>query len=522
MAYPRSAFRCTACPSLGRIAAVSAALLTFTVRPALADMAPRSPPAQKTQNAAPPSALEAAPLLIRLEAVQGALEQANTALRGATVNTHGGFVEKARADVALALAAAKAALELVHAHPSDGAPAGPASNLLATTLAHLNDISPTAGNPQPNMFRALAGLKAALEAMPPVADGALGGEREKIIASAAQAADDVIAGIRFADGGRTQNPGPVNRGNGPNAPLVFADPPPVETAQDRLAALQTALQTARLALKSAPTGSPDGFVEATAANVQLALADVDNALAYLRAHPEANILPDDEVRVAVPGLDPPGGSANLTQQRVISNYPTLAAAESALQSGLRSFLNGPEPARTRGRGGRGIGLYGNPGGGGPVMGTLGGFRDQIIRHVGRADVGLMAGVNAWARPPPVPPESAENAVFPLDAQPGAISGVVLDSVGEPVANVLIGFRAARTQDLPLYANGIYREGEPATLTDVHGAFTITGLPPGTYIITASLFGARGGWTMSGSQQPVGVEPAAETRLVSPLKLSSNP
>jgi hypothetical protein len=134
---------------------------------------------------------------LRLDPVLLALDQAAEALGGATVNTHGGFVEKGRADLAQARAAATAALDFTLTHPVFGEQPAPVSPALNATLAKLNGVS-RAGNSQPNMYETLAGLKAALESLRTIPGGDLGGARDDIIAGVARTTDDVIAGIEYA------------------------------------------------------------------------------------------------------------------------------------------------------------------------------------------------------------------------------------------------------------------------------------------------------------------------------------
>jgi hypothetical protein len=81
-------------------------------------------------------------------------------------------------------------------------------------------------------------------------------------------------------------------------------------------------------------------------------------------------------------------------------------------------------------------------------------------------------------------------------------------------------QAAIESQSQLRPTGTYPAGIPTTIADVNGKFTIPDLPPGTYIITAGLVGARGGWSIEGSVQPVEVKEGAETILPKPIKLLS--
>ncbi len=156
---------------------------------------------------------------IRLAAVRMALDQAATTLHEATVATHGGFVEKGLEDLAQALSATDAALELARNHPDSGALPAPASPAADAALIRIDAMRQPAPAVQPSMYRTLAALKAALVALQTVPGGDLGGAREKLITSMAQAADDIINGIQFV-----QFPDRVPpSGRGPAASAPFVD-----------------------------------------------------------------------------------------------------------------------------------------------------------------------------------------------------------------------------------------------------------------------------------------------------------
>ncbi len=363
---------------------------------------------------------------------------------------------------------------------------------------------------------------------------------------------------------KVPRPDTVQTAPRPPTPIAFADAPPPSTASQRLLALQAALQTALEALKPAPTDPADGFVQKAAGEVRQSLDDATAALAYVHAHPEADRLPADAVRPAGPDLDGlpwinnnfgEFGDQDEITARVKAAYPTLAVAMRAMFAGFRSFLIGGPPVPASTDEARRV-FSGSAAGDGPVIGDLGGCRDQIMQHLGRALLVVNAGVNAFARPPGAgPPGAGEESTPPAqvsDPRPGSISGVVLDGDGDPVANALISLDSA-AGDAGAYGHNLVQRGGggvPVTLSDAHGAFTIPNLPPGTYVVNGVLGGTHGAtesrWKISGAvgvnggdrvfiapgsgspepgspdnssaDKPVEVKAGAETKLTQPLRL----
>jgi hypothetical protein len=183
---------------------------------ASADGAPR-PPAYVTTQPPAPLTNPAATAQGRLDAIQKALGQVQDSLAKATTTNHGGFVEKARDDVKLALADVNDASAYVKAHPEiNTLPAGPAS-ATDTRLAAFT-IIPT-GNRVPglNLIAAVDSLNAATNQLinnpapnyhGPVL-GDIGGSRAKIIADISKTGSDILAAINSA------NPTPTGRRGGP-------------------------------------------------------------------------------------------------------------------------------------------------------------------------------------------------------------------------------------------------------------------------------------------------------------------
>jgi hypothetical protein len=164
--------------------------------------APAPPMAPASAGASPPDLAPPAPAVAGtaagLTVVLAAIEEATVALSGATVSTHGGYVQQGLVDLAAARDSANTALVLARAHPAlDTVPASPSPRSQAA-LAQLGAFHRT-GRSQPNMYRALAGVKRALTALEAVPGGDLGGTRDNLIISLVRAANDVITGIQFSN-----------------------------------------------------------------------------------------------------------------------------------------------------------------------------------------------------------------------------------------------------------------------------------------------------------------------------------
>jgi hypothetical protein len=167
-----------------------------------------------------------------------------------------------------------------------------------------------------------------------------------------------------------------------------------------------------------------------------------------------------------------------------------------------------------------------------VVGKIGGYRDAILHDLGQTSSGLMVEINNLPRgqsDSPADVTASEDAA----KNPGSISGLVVDTDGDPAADVLIGL----TPDPEMRSRSevdekvIYPAGMPRTVTDENGAFTISGLPPGIYIITGSLNSPHSplylagvprwiadDWRMDGSVSFVEVKAGAETKLPKPMEL----
>jgi formylglycine-generating enzyme required for sulfatase activity len=342
-----------------------------------------------------------------------------------------------------------------------------------------------------------------------------------------------VAGFRVA---LTAMPRPPSAQTGPRPPppVVFAVPQPAETATQRLLTLQAKLQAALALLEKVPAGpgEPGTLLGPVVADVGRALPLVAAALEHVRAHPASDAL---LVSAVVPGRNNSYGSFYFSNEESAKKYLDLTTANAQLDTLLHSWLTGFPPAEY---------WAGPPG---PVVGELGGFRDQLVRVLGEIQAGLRDAARAYdriqAHAPAVLPAAAETASV---AGTGSISGVALDSDGRPLAHVLITV-AARTSEAKLRAAAIARytppppgtpvagfqadlarmtdaqrqaaieqdaaefqweEPRPVALTDGSGRFVVSGLAPGSYAVTGvavlarageSVGGSAGGWPLSLAQ-----------------------
>ncbi len=346
-----------------------------------------------------------------------------------------------------------------------------------------------------------------------------------------------------------------------------------DTAQSRIVALQYALKTSLDALHQAPADPQGGFIESAIAALDQAQAETNQALDWLKAHPESDPLPAIPTRAGMPVLGIASGLGVRGRGNVGTAYPTVSTAALALGTALGNFIDGPYPGTSA------------------VIGDLGGSRDQIMRSIGQAGANLNAGLSALARamnppgvrrgargapaavnsangqtslpapptavsavpnpavaggsalvppaPPPVPappaPSPAPTApvvtipfhfVVPVtsasDAKPGSISGTVADTDGL-AANALITLQHLdNAQSLPPGGGrgpaglaGNVSPALPVTITDETGAFTIKDLPPGFYSISATRsFG--GGYGQSSARMNIEVKEGADTALPAPI------
>jgi len=327
--------------------------------------------------------------------------------------------------------------------------------------------------------------------------------------------------------------------------MVPAAPPdaveaqhPAATVAARLDGLRQALLKARDGITQSLAGTSDPVFDLALADIEQAQSDVAGARTYLLEHPEENALTAGHPAIAAPGLRPYSSGAVQVLNRMTSS-PALATAFVAVPDGLNQFLSGADPLDPY------IWVVGidHKGGGvarpgtGPVVGPIDGFRDKIIHDVGIAAVHLAEAARKFinATGPNTQAKAAPNSpvASPLGAT-GSISGVMLDSVGDPAANVLVsvGPADARTgqaanMPAPMVTARLIAGAIPATISDEHGVFTIRDLPAGRYIVTGTLGGVRGDWYLLGPPPRgaaaadnflVELKSGEEVKMTGPLRL----
>ncbi len=129
---------------------------------------------------------------------------------------------------------------------------------------------------------------------------------------------------------------------------------------------------------------------------------------------------------------------------------------------------------------------------------------------------------------------------------GNITGQVLDRHGRPAANATLTCQIALPYNLsppnanspyakniasrpalaaagrPIIPGGVGAVGNPVAKTDSKGAFVISNLPSGTYLVEAQLApGDLLHWPQNALSQVVEVKPSTETKMGSPLQLDYN-
>ncbi len=244
-----------------------------------------------------------------------------------------------------------------------------------------------------------------------------------------------------------------------------------DTATSRLQALAAQLDAALAALRQTPPETIRYFIKTTADILQ-AKADVASGLDYVKAHPEGNSLalhPHDskfDGQIKPPWIRP--WSAILDPD----GAPNLFVVEQLLTKGLDEFV-------------------GNPYDGRPILGDIGGSRDRIVRAVVAAWVDLAVNYREFRPPNPAIQRSegslpntvlSANALTNGSANSGTIAGSVKTVDGKPLADALISVKVVGSLDANFIDAGLLL---PATISDEHGDFVITNLPPGFYSVAST-------------------------------------
>ncbi len=320
------------------------------------------------------------------------------------------FLNQARAHVIKALAAVNDACVYVKAHPEiNTLKIGPTPEGTPKILSFAIPPNPSRV-PNETLIATIDDLNKALAQFVnnpntqgpggPVMDE-LGGLRKSIMDEINLAASDVLGTIRVdaeVPGGRGRDAlaaglGRIAQVGATGVPASNLNP----TAQAHLEATQRALDAAQAGL-NATVGNFGGFMEKAFAAVTQAQADVTEALAYVKAHPEINSLPTGPVSAEASAADPVQSLQNVAiPAKPASGFPWMWRAWTALNTALSDLANNTATDYR-----------------GPIVGDLGGYRVKIIADIGLARADVVAAFNfvnvksgTPAPPAPMPAAAAE-------------------------------------------------------------------------------------------------------------------
>lgn len=191
----------------------------FTVKPVAPEplvtispqAAPASAPVTLDPGLAPiaPADSGANQVADKLRLARAELDKAIRGMAGATKKNHGGFVEKAQAELKQTAQDLTDAMAFADAHPEIIALPGAAPAETLAAAEHLMGLTFPKPNNQGHLVDGLNGLQRALTALQESRGGDIGGNREKLIADMDRAATSIYDGFHFLQ----------NKGNTPtNSP----------------------------------------------------------------------------------------------------------------------------------------------------------------------------------------------------------------------------------------------------------------------------------------------------------------
>jgi hypothetical protein len=162
-----------------------------------------------------PSDAPANPLLDKMLLVKAELDKATRSMSGATKKNHGGYVERAQAELKQAAADLDAAIDFARQHPELVSVPGAAPADTFATVEHLKGLGIPKPNNQGHLDGGISGLQSALAALQEVKGGDLGGHRQTLIADFDRAGTTIFQGYQFlANGGKEANQAPATRPQG--------------------------------------------------------------------------------------------------------------------------------------------------------------------------------------------------------------------------------------------------------------------------------------------------------------------
>ncbi len=183
----------------------------------LAPPSPAQPTIEPSANTPTDPSLPSNPLADHLTIAYDQMAKARKSLANATIADHGGYVEKAKADVEQAMADFADALTYAREHADPATLSTPpisSADALAAA-AHAKNLTIPKPNQQPSMVNALNALQASLEALQNTPGGDLGGLRNNLLLGIDHAATNITDAFTFKR----------NHGKSPPAPPAPSAPP---------------------------------------------------------------------------------------------------------------------------------------------------------------------------------------------------------------------------------------------------------------------------------------------------------
>ncbi len=339
-----------------------------------------SPPT-KVEPAAAPSPLAAAKL---------ALTQAVNAMRVATPENKGGYVEISRADLDQAVSILTDWLASRQSHPEMNLLPTSPSPAIDALSARIAGFDPPASFRLPSLRTVLKSLHTALSALQRTPGGDADGFRSRLVTSIDRAASDVIAGMNHA----IATTGPADGAGLGTRTITPLGPPANATAfysgslsmTKRLELARRALEQTESALRLPASSDLDELAVApprrdqALATCELARSDLAAALSYIQKYPAndaltGGVMSPEDPPIRLAGL-PPALDRNPAGR--FTNPPVVAAVDA-----LNEVLNALTNARPNGDDGIPH----------PIMGELDGYRLKLMRDISQTQTAINAGLN---------------------------------------------------------------------------------------------------------------------------------
>ncbi len=173
----------------------------------------------------PPSPTAGNQVAEKLRSAKSDIDKAVQAMAGATKNNHGGFVEKAQAELDRTSKDIADAITFAQDHPEINALPGAATPEALAAAEHAKAF--TIANPgnQGHLVNGIAALQDALASLQEAKGGNIGGNRDKLLLDIDRSATAIMDGFQYL----RNNPAPARGQNGGAAPTPAPGPPPQPT-----------------------------------------------------------------------------------------------------------------------------------------------------------------------------------------------------------------------------------------------------------------------------------------------------